>query len=82
MVAPHPPHAPWVQESLPEGYLDKIPRAQDLFQPPNIPKENNPMKPEELRIYLAMAKISTKTWGARWITWMDQAGLPFLFHCR
>ena len=56
VVAPHPPHAPWVQESLPEGYLDKIPRAQDIFQPPNIPKENNPIKPEEWRIYLAMAK--------------------------
>jgi arylsulfatase A-like enzyme len=56
VVAPHPPHPPFAQESLPEGYLDKIPSAKDLFHPPNVPKENNPMQPEQWRMYLAMAK--------------------------
>lgn len=64
VVAPHPPHPPFAPGSLPEGYLDKIPKAKDLFQPPNLPKENNSIKPEHWRMYLAMAKNSMITWDA------------------
>jgi arylsulfatase A-like enzyme len=74
VVAPHPPHPPFTQESLPEGYLDKVPKAEDLHRPPNVPAQNNPRTPEALRIYLAMAKNFDDNLG-RLIAYLDQSGV-------
>ncbi len=72
VVAPHPPHPPWTPQSPPKGYLDKIPPASELYHPPNIPK-NNPMKPEWLRSYLAMAKNFDDNLG-RLMDYLDHSG--------
>ncbi len=72
VVAPHPPHPPFTLESLPSGYLEKIPPATDLFRPPNVPSTNNPMKPEEWRIYLAMAKNFDDNLG-RLLDYLDRS---------
>jgi arylsulfatase A-like enzyme len=72
VVAPHPPHPPFWPISLPGGYLDKVPKAEDLYRPPNVPAQNNPRKPEELRIYLAMAKNFDDELG-RLIAYLDQS---------
>jgi arylsulfatase A-like enzyme len=74
VVAPHPPHPPWSPESPPEGYLAKVPEARDLYHSPNVPKENNPMKPESLRSYLAMAKNFDDNLG-RLMDYLDRSGI-------
>ena len=72
-VAPHPPHAPWIQRSLPAGYIDRVPKAADLYRSPNAPKENNPMDPEQLRIYLAMIMNFDDNLG-RLMDYLDKSG--------
>lgn len=74
VIAPHPPHPPFTPRSLPEGYLDQIPKADDLYQPPNVPKAHNPRTAEELRIYLAMAKNFDDNLG-RLMDYLDRSGV-------
>ncbi len=72
VAAPHPPHEPWALRSVPDGYLDKIPPAKDLYRAPNVPKDNDPMQPEKLRYYLAMAKNFDDNLG-RLLDYLDHA---------
>jgi len=74
VAAPHPPHTPWRTDHLPEGYLDKIPSARDLFQPPNVPQDHNPVPPEQWRMYLAMAKNFDDNLG-RLMDYLDRSGV-------
>lgn len=72
-IAPHPPHPEWTPESLPPGYIDRVPKAAALYQSPNVPKKNNPMDPEQLRIYLAMAMNFDDNLG-RLMDYLDKSG--------
>ena len=72
VVAPHPPHAPWTPQSPPSGYLKKVPPFPDLYHSPNVPKDD-PMKPEELRSYLAMVMNVDDNIG-RLMTYLDGSG--------
>jgi len=47
VVSPHPPHPPFLPVSLPKGYLDKVPKAEDLYRPPNVPTQNKRRIPWE-----------------------------------
>jgi len=71
VAAPHPPHAAWTPANVPQGYLEKIPPFKDLYRAPNVPK-NDPMKPEWLRCYLAMAKNFDDNLG-RLLDYLDRA---------
>jgi arylsulfatase A-like enzyme len=74
VVAPHPPRPPLTPESVPEGYLDKVPKAAELYRSPNVPLRNNPRTPEELRVYLSMAKNFDDNLGCL-LAYLDQSGV-------
>lgn len=73
VVAPHPPHPPFSPESLPKGYLDKVPPAAELYCPPNVPKAGSPRSLEDLRGYLAMA-MNFEDNFVRLMDYLDRSG--------
>ncbi|MBI4164567.1 MAG: sulfatase [Acidobacteria bacterium] len=73
VVAPHPPHPPFLPGSLPEGYLEKVPPASELYHPPNVPKTDSPRSPQELRCYLAMA-MNIEDNLVRLMDYLDRSG--------
>lgn len=73
VMAPHPPHMPWTPEAPPKGYLEKIPPFDKLYRSLNVPK-NDPMKPEQLRSYLAMAMNVDDNVG-KLMDYLDRSGV-------
>lgn len=71
-VSPSPPHTPWNKKEVPNGYLEMVPKAEDLYRSPNVPKNNDPMHPEQLRCYLAMAKNFDDNLG-RLMNYLDRS---------
>jgi arylsulfatase A-like enzyme len=58
---------------LPAGYIDKVPKVEDLYHSPDMPNDHNPMDPEKLRIYLAMAMNFDDNLG-RLMDYLDKSG--------
>ena len=72
VVAPHPPHPPFRDTHVPEGYLEGVPK--ELKWAPNVPEAIRENHAERRRCYLAMAKNVDDNMG-RLMAYLDEAGL-------
>ena len=79
VVAPHPPHQPWLPESAPEGYIDRVRR--DLVRRPNVPKVDTARAGSpylfargDPRYYYAMLANVDDALG-RMVQFLDDSGL-------
>lgn len=73
MVAPHPPHPLWNEESTPEGYINQIPK--ELVYRPNVPPTHPRRRNTyEMRSYYAMIKNFDDNVG-RIIRFLDNSSL-------
>jgi arylsulfatase A-like enzyme len=71
VVAPHPPHQPWIESASPPGALDRV--RKQLVRPPNVPTDGPPAR-GDLRYYYAMLASVDDAVG-RLLDFLRESGL-------
>jgi len=76
VVAPHPPHPPFWPKFAPEGYLDRVPKAEQFEWAPNVPKDHarRVAPAQAVRCYYAMCQNMDDNVG-KLLSFLDESGL-------